>query len=483
MARLSFRTRLLVGHFLPILILVPVAGLALIYLLETRLILPILANEMINQGMLVERLTNRQPDLWHSSMQAQALIDSLDIRRPSRIGLLTPGHVLLATSRSEDLSLIGKTIPNLPDTSTLTEPWWAMTSGDLSNEQILDVLITVRQANGEVIGLIRIYRRTTDIQQTLTNMRLLILGVLLVGLLLSGVIAYYLSESVSRQLKIFSETIADSPLEGPAEVLPENGSGDYSGLAHSYNRLQVRREELEQTRQEILAGVIHEMGRPLGSLRTALYALQVGAVNDPILRADLMKGMSERIDRMGRLLEDMALTYRGLEPQEIHLKPVQVREWLEALMPLWAESARKRSITWEATLSPDAGSIKTDPDRLAQSLSNLVDNAIKFTPAGGRVSLQMLATGHEISFQISDTGMGIRPEVQRHLFAPFFRGVQPSWKAPGLGLGLSIAKSITESLGGKISVQSVPCQGSVFTITLPRLGKNSSPVLSDRNIH
>ena len=469
MLKFTFRGRLLVSHILPILLLVPLVGLALIYLLETRLIQPILASAMISQGLLVKHLTHNQPNLWTSTSSAQALLDSVEFERPSRIGLLTPEHILLATSRPDDLVLIGKTIPNLPDSSSLVDPWWDISPGNLPDEQILDVLIPVKQEDGQTIGLIRIYRRTTDIEQNFASMRLLVLGVLMVGLLITGAIAVFLSESVSRPLKTFTRTITESPLQGHAQLLPEDGDSEFIDLANAYNRLQERRQELETTRQEMLAGVIHEIGRPLGSLRTALHALQTGAVNNRSLRSDLMKGMAERIDRMGRLLEDLALTYQGLGPQEIYFKSVQVNEWLESLIPLWIENARQKHQTWETVLPDDLPIIHVDPDRLAQALDNLVSNAIKFTPNGGKINLTVNLMENKIQFRVSDTGIGIPVDVQHHLFVPFYRGVQPSWKAPGLGLGLSIAKSIVESLNGQIYLTSNPGQGSTFVISLPIL--------------
>lgn len=467
MPKLTFRSRLLFSHVLPVLLLVPLAGLALIYLLETRLILPILATEMINQGVLVERLTLDRPDLWTSPSDAQALLDSVDFRRPSRISLLTPDYILLATSRPDDRTLIGKVIPNLPDFDAIEDAWWAVTAGDLPGEQILDVLIPVKGTSGQTVGLIRIYRRITDIEQNFANMRLLVLGVLMVGSVVTGIIAILLAESVSRPLKIVTRTIAESPLEGPAQLLPEDGDNEFADLSHAYNRLQQRRQELEKTRLEMLTGLIHEIGMPLGGLRTALYALQAGAVNDLSLRTDLIKSMSERIDRMGRLLEDLAITYRGLGPHEIQVKSVQVNEWLESLILLWIEGARQKELIWETILPDDLPVIQTDPDRLAQALSNLVNNAIKFTPKGGKISLSLSLSENQIQIQVSDTGIGIPIEDQRYLFIPFYRSAQSSWKVPGLGLGLSITKSIMESLGGSISLTSLPGQGSTFTLSLP----------------
>ena len=465
--KLTFRARLLIGHILPVLLLVPLVGLALIYLLETRLILPTLANELIDQGMLVRRLTYDQPDIWNSPSEAQALLDSIGFRRPTRIGLLTPDHVLLATSRPDDRSLVGKNVPNLPDSNTLSNPWWAITPDDSSGEQVLDVIIPVKRSDSQTIGLIRIYRRITDIEQSFITMRLLVLGVLLAGLLITGSIAVLFSESFSRTLKTFTQAIAESPLEGQPQRLPENGDNELSDISHAYNRLQDRRLELEETRQQMLANLIHEIGRPLGSLRTALHALQTGAMNDQPLRSDLMKGMSERIDRMGRLLEDLALTYRGLEPQEIHIQSVQINEWLESLTPLWAESAQQKQLIWEVILLDNLPVIQTDPERLAQALGNLVNNAIKFTPTGGKITLACRYQENNIQISVSDTGIGIALDDQPRLFVPFYRSIQPSWKAPGLGLGLSIAGPIVETLGGRISLVYAPGEGSTFTITLP----------------
>jgi two-component system sensor histidine kinase BaeS len=348
----TFSGRLLIGIILPVLVLLPLLGLGLIFYIETQLILPAMANEMIDQAR---------------------------------------------------------------------------------------------------------------IERSFATLRWVVLGALLVGVILAGIIARLLSESVNRQLKLVTATIA----RGQAQRLPKDGDIEFSELVRTYNQLQDRRQELEKNRQQLLANLIHEIGRPLGSLRTALYALQSGAVNDQPLRSDLMKGMSERIDRMGRLLEDLALVYRGMEPQEFHLQSVQINEWMESLTPVWAESARQKQLAWEVLLPDDIPIIQTDPDRLAQALSNLVNNAIKFTPSGGKVTLTAGLEESTLNISVSDSGIGIPIEEQQYLFVPFYRSAQTSWKAPGLGLGLSIAKSIIESLGGNISLASTAGKGSTFTIHLP----------------
>jgi two-component system, OmpR family, sensor histidine kinase BaeS len=464
---LSLRGRLLLSHIIPIVLLVPLVGLALIYLLETRLVLPTLANEMINQGLLIARLAKDYPEVWKTSSAAQALLDSVNFQRPTRIGLLTPNQVLLATSRPDDRSLVGRVIPNLPVGGKSAETPWAITPGDQPGEQILDVVVPVKDENDHILGLVRIYRRITDIEQNLYTMRILILGVLIVGLLLTAAIAVFLSESFSRSLKRLSQTIVDAPLDGKTEPLAEEGFDEFKALIHAFNRLQERRQELEENRRLMLANLVHEIGRPLGSLRTAVDALQSGAADDPSLRADFLTGMSERIDRMGRLIEDLALTYRPLTEQEIHIQLVNLKQWVHTLEPLWAENANQKNLTWECKVANDLPDIQTDPERLAQALSNLVNNAIKFTPSGGMVALTIEQKLDHVVLKVSDNGPGIPADIQTHLFTPFYRGVQPAWKAPGLGLGLSITHTIVESLGGCVSLTSIQDKGSIFTIDLP----------------
>lgn len=137
------------------------------------------------------------------------------------------------------------------------------------------------------------------------------------------------------------------------------------------------------------------------------------------------------------------------------------------MIPLWGENARTQGLIFESELPEQTAPFTSDPERLAQVLSNLVSNALKFTPAGGKVNLRARLHENQLQIEVADTGMGISSEDQEHLFVPFYRVVQPSWKTPGLGLGLTISKSIIESLGGKITVASAPGQGSTFTLTLP----------------
>ena len=462
----SVRKRLLISHFLPILFLVPLLGFVLISLIRTYLVFPILSSEMINQGVLVAQIVKAQPSTWDSPQQAQSLLNSIPPQPPTRIGLLDPQGILLATNRPDDRSLVGQKIASPPSGSQASQPPGAVTSNQ-AGEPVLAVLVLVTNQDGTLLGMVRVYRRIADIQQIFTNLNLIVIGGLVVGLFLSTLIAFLVSANFNSSLQHLTQQIIDAPLEGQAQPLPEEGDEELHALVRAFNRLQERRQELERNREAMLANLIHEMGRPLGSLRSAVYALQVGAVEDPDLRTDLLKGMTERLARMGLLLQDLSLTYRKLAPQELNLRLLSVKDWLSELTPLWAQNAHQSELDWQCIIEENLPLVQVDPERLAQALSNMVSNAIKYTPAGGAVSLIVSRKENEIVFAVQDSGPGISSEDQSHLFTPFYRAGNVSLKAPGLGLGLSISRAIVKSMSGTISVESKPGRGSTFSIHLP----------------
>jgi two-component system, OmpR family, sensor histidine kinase BaeS len=466
--RLPFRWRMLLGHILPVILLIPLVGLALIYLLEFRLIIPTLAKELRDQGNLLIRIAADHPDVWSSTTGAQALLDTVNMSLPTRFDLLDTQKILLATSLKINSERIGETIPHLPQAAgSGSEVPWAIISGSQPGVDYLGVVIAVTDENGAITGYVGVYRRITDILQSLTTMRLIVLGVLLVGLLLSGAIAVYLSESISRPIRAIARAIASAPLVGKADSLDVLNSEDFKDVIDAYNHLQQRRSELEEARQNMLANLVHEVGRPLGGIRAAAHALQAGAMDNNALRQDLVNGIADRIDQINRLLKDLTATYHHLQPQELDLEEVNLENWLYKMTPLWAEEAQEKGLSWSTHVEPDLPTFQTDPVRLAECLTNLVDNAFKFTAQGGKVIVGMKTSGGEVHIWVRDTGPGIPIEDQVRLFTPFYRVVHPAWKAPGLGLGLSITRSIVESLGGAITLESSLGEGSVFTIVLP----------------
>jgi signal transduction histidine kinase len=184
--------------------------------------------------------------------------------------------------------------------------------------------------------------------------------------------------------------------------------------------------------------------------------------------------MDEEVDRLGRLLDDLAgLHAQVLGTMELNRQPTALSEWLARILPPWRESVQARGLTWEAALSPDLPTLDVDPDRLAQVVGNLLNNAIKYTPPKGRVSVSAGVEEQGVWIRVSDTGPGISPEEQERIFAPFYRS-QPGRRFPqGMGLGLSIAYALVAAHGGRLEVDSTPGLGSHFTVRLPVSSRES----------
>lgn len=461
----TLRGRILLSTVLPLLLVAFGVGLALIELLPERILLPALAQEMVDQGILIGRLGTLLPEIWADPGAAQEFLDALSIRQPTQVLLLDPSGQLLAVSPLGGFSPGEAAGGALFQRAQRGEIAWQVTLRGGDSDIVLDVVIPVSDEQGHRLGYVRLLRRPSDIAVGLLRTRLLVLGTLGIGLLLSGLVSVMLAQSVSRPLRQITQAIAQAPLEGPPHILPESGPQEVRLLIRTFNRLQAQRAQLEETRRLMLRGIVHEFGRLIGALRAALHALQSGAVEDPALRRELLQGMSQTTVDLTRLLEDLVRTAPRGGPLPLQRQRFDPVPWLREHASTWAAAARSRGLTWHEEIPSRLPYLDGDPERLAQALGNLVDNAIKFTPAGGQVTLRAFLEGHELRFQVQDTGPGIPPHERPRLFEPFYRGSHEG--RPGLGLGLFLARMIAEAHGGRIEVESQPSAGSTFTLVVP----------------
>jgi len=219
-----------------------------------------------------------------------------------------------------------------------------------------------------------------------------------------------------------------------------------------------------RARDEVLAVVSHDLRNLLNPL--AMSAARMLAAAPPEGRRPL-EAMRRSVDQMDRLIRDLLDVARLDEGRLVlereRLAPgALIEEVVESHRPL----ADHKSLRLEAEVAPEIPEVDADRDRLLRVLANLVANALKFTPAGGRivVGAERFAAGREVRFYVADTGPGIAEEDLPHLFVPFWQAAPQS--KGGSGLGLSIAKRIVEAHGGSVWVDSPPGEGSVFSFTL-----------------
>jgi two-component system phosphate regulon sensor histidine kinase PhoR len=230
----------------------------------------------------------------------------------------------------------------------------------------------------------------------------------------------------------------------------------------------TRLERLELVRQEFLSNVSHELRTPLTAVITFADTLEDGGLDDPEAARGFLSVIRRNAERMRALIEDItelsSIESGGarVDVREVRLSPV-VRDIFAAL----SAKADALGVTLHDEVPP-AATVRADPRRLEQMLTNLVDNAVKFNRRGGGVTVGH-AGGERDRVSVSDTGDGIPAEHLSRLFERFYRVDRArSRAAGGTGLGLAIVKHLARAHGGEVSVRSTPGEGSTFTIELPR---------------
>jgi signal transduction histidine kinase len=295
----------------------------------------------------------------------------------------------------------------------------------------------------------------------------LVAGILVVALLLGALVGLILALDLERALQHITGAILGVAYGRELTPLPEQGPEEIRQLLRAFNTLTERLRILEGTRRRLLANLVHEVGRPMGALQSAIQALLNGADRNETFRRELLVGMEAEVGRMHPLLNNLTeLHDRVLGTLELNRRPIALSEWLPPTIAPWREAAQAKPLHWQAVIPAMLPILEIDPDRLAQVIGNLLSNAIKYTPAGGTVSFEAGVENEAVWLRVSDTGPGVAEDEQARIFEPFYRSQRNRRFPQGMGLGLTIAQDLIVAHGGRLEVDSQPGRGSRFTIWL-----------------
>ncbi|HEY5540950.1 MAG TPA: HAMP domain-containing sensor histidine kinase [Coriobacteriia bacterium] len=263
---------------------------------------------------------------------------------------------------------------------------------------------------------------------------------------------------------------ADSIESGQLDArLPEHGSNEISSLAHSINRLIERLQRRNEAQARFVADASHELATPVAGIRGYTSILRAWGAEDPKVRDEAVDAIDRESRRMARLTGDLLNLLHAdqglvLKTERFNVN-VLVRDRLAATASRWID----KDIDFVGPEEEEPLVMSGDPDRFEDVVSILLDNAAKYTPAGGRVVASTRRRREMIELDICDTGQGIPPDDLPRIFDRFFRSeASRAAGEGGFGLGLAICKSIVDSMGGTIDVSSEVDRGTMFRVRVPR---------------
>jgi two-component system, OmpR family, sensor kinase len=471
---LSLRARLTIGYGVLFLIALLVMELALYGILRQALHRGV-DNSLIERAEQVERavVIRGHEDLDRASISADVFVLAPS---PPGLELTTPGiHIRVLDGQGRVLASSSAIASQFPtDAGAIA----AATAGDhqFSTITIADTRVRVLhhplRLGGRVLAVIQLGESLHPTERTLDQMQVLLIaggaGALLVGL----VGGWWLTRQALRPVGALTDSVARIANTGAfTERVSEPSVQDEIGrLATTFNDLLARLNQLLDRQQALVADTSHELRNPLMVVRGNLELLAHDIPGEE--RREAVSDAIGEIDRMTNLVQDLLFLADADAGAAIEQHDVALEEIVAGVAEDAARIANRedgpRHVVLEAN---DPIIVRGDGERLRQLVWNLVENAIRYTPPGGTVTLALRRRGPVAEVTVSDTGIGIPPEHLPHIFERFYRvDTGRSRAVGGTGLGLSIVRQISEAHGGQVRVRSTPGEGSTFTVALPVSG-------------
>ncbi|MCJ7724975.1 MAG: HAMP domain-containing histidine kinase [Acidimicrobiia bacterium] len=290
---------------------------------------------------------------------------------------------------------------------------------------------------------------------------------IVLGVVLAGLLAGWLANSLTRRLDPLHEAslaMAGGDMDARVQV---RGADEVAEVEVAFNAMADRIQEARRREREFLASVSHDLRTPLTAIRGYTEALGEGRVADDDT-GRIAAVLGRESDRLGRLVEDFMLLSR-LEAREFSLRPeeVDIAGHLRGIAESCRVKAAEAGVELETDLA-EMGAMQVDPDRVAQVVGNLLENALRYTPEGGTVRLGLARFDSYAAISVADTGPGIEAVDVPHIFERLYvtqryRPLRPE----GSGLGLAIVKELVGGMAGTTHVESTPGRGTTLTVRLP----------------
>ncbi|MCC6191946.1 MAG: HAMP domain-containing histidine kinase [Anaerolineales bacterium] len=290
----------------------------------------------------------------------------------------------------------------------------------------------------------------------------------LVAAVMAGALSILIARSIAQPLARMAALSQGIARGDYAQTAPETGPKEVRSLASALNNMARQVQSTQQGQRDFLANVSHELRTPLTSIQGFAQAMLDGTVDSPAGRERSAQIIFDEAERMRRLVDGLLeLARLDSNLRALARAPVDPRALLARVVEKFGLRAQSAGVSLQAQLPAGLPAVLGDGDRLAQVFDNLLDNALKHTPAGGRVVVTAETAPGGLNVHVADTGRGIPAEDLDRIFERFYQVDKSRTHGGGLGLGLSISREIVAAHGGQIQAHSRPGEGTTLTVSLP----------------
>jgi two-component system, OmpR family, sensor kinase len=494
----SLRARLLASYILVIVLSLTVIGITLIFVLRSQPVLTEATSlRLYNLLQQIDTVQEQQdttiPENGPTLAQRRGL-NNLDKSLQIRILLANSDGLVTFDSRRQyrygsQLDIEAKAYT--PPTAVQGDKEFATVRGILHNPDGTDWLFVSQAPDATnpqkqlfmiAIRAPRLLTPTETLEYYGPGLTAPLVEAGLAGLLVAAVLSLIIARSVARPLQDVAKAaaaVAEGRLDHRA---PVRGPREVKTLAETFNQMAQQVGATQQAQRDFLANVTHDLRTPLTSIQGFSQAIMEGVTSDPGAAqraAQIIHDEAGRLNRMVQELLDLARIEAGRLNMTRH--SVRLTEILQAVGERVAPSAADKGLTL-STEVPALPPIAGDGDRLVQVYTNLIDNAIKHTPHGGKITLRAGTQDGGVLVQVCDTGEGIPTDDLPHIFDRFYQVDKSRQRAKrdGAGLGLTIAKGIVDAHGGRLWAESQEGVGTTFSTWFPALASDSTTIIARR---
>lgn len=497
----SLRMRLTLSHLAVIVVATGLSGLLLLSLLEQYFLEAMeqslaaqarITAQALLPGAMIEEPADEQPAFNTIQQRASNLsVQTQNVAPPPEtspsefnLNYLTDASLQLSSQLETRIRILDSRgallVDSLPASPTRHPVDAMLVAGALAGqsdslvegvgrEQAMHLALPVTMGE-RLVGVVYLSQPLSDALAVIHDLRIRWALSSAIALILSVLIGSLLSRAIARplhQLTLAAGAVAGGNLE---EQVAVSGPDELGRLGQAFNEMVRRLRAARQMQTDFVANVSHELRTPLTAIKGTVETLRDGAVDDPAVRDRFLGTVEDETDRLIRLVNDLLLLSRvDSEALNLQLDAVDMGQIIAGATDRFRRQVEQGGLAWRVKVDPSTPPALADADRIEQVMTNLLDNAIKYSHVGGSIEIHAgPESDGNIGVDVKDSGIGIPAEDLERIGERFYRADRArSRAAGGSGLGLAIARTLIEAHGGRLQISSTPGQGTTVTFTLP----------------